>query len=37
MSDKLEKLGVIGCILSIIFFPILVIFELAKKYSGSKR
>ena len=34
MSDKLEKLGVIGCILSIIFFPILVILKLVKKYGG---
>ena len=30
---KLEKLGALGCVLAIIFFPILVILELSKKYK----
>ena len=29
---KKRKLGALGCILAVVFFPILVIIELAKKY-----
>lgn len=30
---KNKKLGEMGCILSILFFPLFVIMELAKKYK----
>ena len=29
---KIKNLGLLGCLLTIVFFPILVIIELAKKY-----
>ena len=30
---ELEKLGALGCLLTFILFPILVIVELSKKYK----